>query len=357
MLSLPRMCRYLALLFCVGLTGCALEKYSFQTFGNSNQPATAYASSPRSDELALIYADYVARLLEGRSTGARITREVSDSSLAVGGALLAATETLKISAETVAQMGVGIVIVKELQKIFNAGGRSEAFADAAYLIRQAQGEYRQFNPNPSSRYLTENGAILVSRVDAAVHAARKSLNGRLPALRDLQQATQPMTMTGATRRSSGMPQTMFNAAGEKSSPGGGQMTQEDVDAAVDARAKELKKRGPESGGQRPSQPVELSTFQAEVITLRGKLTEIKGGALEALWRKRYSKEFPGERAARDTIFNELTTFQDTNSQSDGMMSQAAVAMLKEWKSDIAAVSSPSSIPTSSPGSSPTPPSS
>ena len=208
-------CRFFALFFCVALAGCAsLDKYSFETFGHPKQPQEAYANKTRSDELALIYADYVAQLLEGRSTGARVTREVSDSTLAVGGAFLAATETLEISAETVAGMGVGMVIIRELQKIFNAGGRSEAFTDAAYLIRQAQSEYRQYNPNPSPDRLTENGAILISRVDAAVHAARKSMNGRMPGLLDLKQATQPMTPDGADRKSSGTPQTMFTASGE-----------------------------------------------------------------------------------------------------------------------------------------------
>jgi hypothetical protein len=198
-----------------------MDKYSFETFGRPKQTFDNYnpeAGPRRSDLLALQYSDYVAKLLEGRSTGARVTREISDSSLAVGGALLAAKETLEISAEAVAHMGVGIVIIRELQGIFNARGRSEAFADAAYLIRQAQSEYRQYNPNPSSSRLTENGAILVARVDAAVHAARKSLNGRLPNLLDLKQATQPMTKEGATRESSGTPQTMFNAAGDAPLP-------------------------------------------------------------------------------------------------------------------------------------------
>jgi hypothetical protein len=198
-----------------------MDKYSFETFGRPKQTFDNYnpeAGPRRSDLLALQYSDYVAKLLEGRSTGARVTREVSDSTLAVGGAFLAATETLEIAAETVAGMGVGAVIIRELQKIFNAGGRSEAFADAAYLIRQAQSEYRQYNPNPLPDRLTENGAILVSRVDAALHAARKTLNGRMPGLLDLKQATQPMSEDGADRESSGTPQTMFTASGVQALP-------------------------------------------------------------------------------------------------------------------------------------------
>ena len=142
-----------------------------------------------------------------------MTRELSDSSLVVGGALTGAQETLGIAASSIASMGVGMVIAHELQGVFNARGRSEAFADAAYLIRQAQSELRQFNPDPSSERLTENGAILISRVDAAIHAARKTLNGRMPGLLDLQQATQPMTTAGARRVSSGVPETMFTASG------------------------------------------------------------------------------------------------------------------------------------------------
>lgn len=253
MLSLPQACRCFALLLCVALAGCAsLDKYSFETFGRPKRSET-YANNARSDELALIYADYVAQLLEGRSTGARVTREISDSSLAVGGAFLAATETLQISAETVAGMGVGAVIIRELQKIFNAGGRSEAFSDAAYLIRQAQGEYRQYNPNPSPDRLTENGAILISRVDAAVHAARKSMNGRMPGLLDLKQATQPMTRSGASRESSGTPQTISTASGETlqarvddavgvERTGTTQLSPKEIDALVEARIKKKEQR-------------------------------------------------------------------------------------------------------------------
>ena len=214
MISLLQAFRCFALLLSVALAGCAsLDKYSFETFGRPKQQQEIYANEPRSDKLALVYADYVAQLLEGRSTGARLTREGSDSALVVGAALAAAQQTLEISAETIAGIGLGTVILRELPGIFNARGRSEAFADAAYLIRQAQSEYRQYNPNPSPDYLTENGAILVSRVDAALHAARKSLNGRLPGLLDLQQATQPMTKAGADRESSGTPQTIFTASG------------------------------------------------------------------------------------------------------------------------------------------------
>ena len=215
--SLTHFFRCIALLLSVALAGCAsLDKYSYETF--VKPPAGDRRFTPAewpkdSDKRALLYADYQAQLLGGRATGSRVTRELSDSSLVVGGALTGAQETLGIAASSIASMGVGMVIAHELQGVFNARGRSEAFADAAYLIRQAQSELRQFNPDPSSERLTENGAILISRVDAAIHAARKTLNGRMPGLLDLQQATQPMTTAGARRVSSGVPETMFTASG------------------------------------------------------------------------------------------------------------------------------------------------
>jgi hypothetical protein len=217
MSSRPQPCRCLALVRCVALAGCAsLDKYSYETFRpDQTDPGAGVA---RSDALALIYADYVAKLLEGRSTGARLTRELSDSSLAIASTLTAAHETLKISAETLAIMGTGVLIVRDLQGIFNARGRSEAFADAAYLIRQAQAEYRGFNPEPSADYMTENGATLVRRVDSALYAARKTLIGRMPTLVDLQQAHQAMTESGASRKPPGTPTSLVTATGEPPLP-------------------------------------------------------------------------------------------------------------------------------------------
>jgi hypothetical protein len=332
MLSLPRTCRCFALLLCVALTGCALDKYSFQTFGQSNRPAQTYADSPRSDELALIYADYVARLLEGRSSGARVTREVSDSSLAVGGAFLAATETLEISAETVAGMGVGMVIIRELQKIFNAGGRSEVFADAAHLIRQAQSEFRQFNPNPRSDFLTENGAILVTRVDAAVHAARKSLNGRMPNLLDLKQATQPMTEDGATRKGSGTPGTMYNAAGDK--PGETGATAAELEGAVDRAVQEMKRIQPRQVKTQIVQPPTPTEAQATIDSLTAELSGTPN-TNESRIKQLHLDIVGGAQgtdmdALKDAVNEQLRATRNQFGTTDASVIASAQAQLKEY---------------------------
>lgn len=259
---------FLVLLLGMAAVSCeSLDKYSFESF----QPSAAQQKlTVRSDLLALQYADSVASLLERRATGARITREASDSTLMVAGALAAASEPLGIAAKTVSQGAVGVIILRELQGIFNSRGRSEAFADAAYLVRQAQGEYRQYNPNASSDQLTENGAILISRVDAALHAARKTLNGRMPALVDLQQATQRMTKAGAERRSSGTPQTIFTAAGDKPDLGG--VTPEQLQAAVDRGVQEMKREQQRLVKEQTVQPLTPTEAQGKIDSMTAELS-------------------------------------------------------------------------------------
>jgi hypothetical protein len=332
MFSRPQTCRYFALLLCVAVAGCApLNKYSFETF--SPPPGHVGEGVGRSDLLALIYSDYVARLLEGRSTGARFIREASDSSLAVGGALLAAKETLEISAETVAHMGVGIVIVQQLQKIFNAGGRSEAFADAAYLIRQAQNEYRQYNPEPSRAYMTENGAILVSRVDAAVYAAQKTLTGRLPALLDLKQATQRMTKDGATRKSSGTPKTMFNAAGD--APEESTVTPAQLEAAIDQAASKFNRRQAGVGGESKIRGLTLTAFQSDVESLMGKVNSLTEdqtvSAYNAIFKKSSDQSWEDQRKA---IYDSLNILKNAKPESGDTMSAKDMNALHSFKNAL-----------------------
>jgi hypothetical protein len=335
MLSLPQICRCLTLCFCVALVSCApLNKYSYETFRpnpkHDNYPAKGTA---RSDLLALVYADYVAKLLEGRSTGARITREISDSTLAIGGTLAGAQETLGITAETVARMGVGIVIIRELQGIFNARGRSEAFADAAYLVRQAQAEYRAFNPNPPSDIMTENGATLVRRVDSAVHAARKTLIGRMPSLLDLKQATQPMTEDGATKTEAGPTNQLETARGDALLPQG--VTKEDVRDAVAAEVKKIPRLQPGDGGKVTIVPIKQGDFQKRVGVQTLALKSLEDAAVEKVYEEIYSAlpTLPGQ-TKRTTIHADLIGIKKTPASADGTIPQAAVKLLEKYETAI-----------------------
>ncbi len=330
--------RCLGLFLSVALPGCAsLDKYSFETFARPKQTLDNYnpeAGAVRSDMLALHYADYVAKLLEGRSTGARITRETSDSLLVTGAALAGAQETLGIAVETVAGMGVGAVVIRELQGIFNARGRSEAFADAAYLIRQAQSEFRQYNPNPSPIRLTENGAILVSRVDAALHAARKTLNGRLPGLIDLQQATQPMTRDGARREGSGTPQTIFTAAGDK--PGQTTVAAAQMEAAVNRAVSKFNRRPEGKGDESNIRSLTLTAFQSDVEVQMGKLNSL---TMEEQMKAAYKGVFgqdstkPMEEQRQD-IYNSLNSLKNAKPANNGTMSQTQMDELNKIKNAL-----------------------
>jgi hypothetical protein len=332
MLSAPQALRYFAVFFSVALAGCAsLDKYSYETFRpNQTDPGAGVA---RSDALALIYADYVAKLLEGRSTGARITREASDSSLAIAGIITTAHEALKISAETLAKMGVGVLIVRELQGIFNARGRSEAFADAAYLIRQAQAEYRAFNPNPSPTFMTENGATLVRRVDAALHAARKTLIGRMPALLDLKQATQPMSEAGASRIGPGTPNYLATATGDAPVPTG--VTKEDIQAAVAAEVAKIPRQDPGRGGTVKPHPVKQGDFQKRVGVQTLALKSLEDAEVEKVYEEIYFTQppLPGQ-TKRAAIHADLIGIKESPANADGTIPQATVKLLEKYETAI-----------------------
>lgn len=333
--------RIIVLFLAAALTGCAsLDKYSFETFVKppAGDRRIAAADWPaRSDARALLYADYQARLLEGRGTGARVTRELSDSSLAIGGALAGGQEALGIAASSVAAMGVGLVITRELQGIFNARGRSEAFVDAAYLIRQAQNEYRQYNPNPSGDRLTENGAILISRVDAAMHAVLKSLNGRLPGLLDLQQATQPMTKAGANRGSSGTPQTIFTAAGNKPA----QTTPETVtpaqlQAAVDRAVLKFNRRTEGRGGESKIRSLTPTAFRNDVEALMGKLNSLTTDDQVKAAYKGFFGQAPTKsiEEQRQEIYDALNALKNASPGDDGMMKPMDMDELTKFKNAL-----------------------
>ncbi len=313
-----------------------MDKYSFETFARPKQTFEKYDPNngpARSDLLALQYADYVAKLLEGRGTGSRVTREASDSALAAGGAFVAAQETLGIAASSVAGMGVGAVILREMQGIFNARGRSEAFTDAAYLIRQAQAEYRAFNPNPSASQMTENGATLVRRVDSALHAARKTLNGRMPALLDLQQATQPMSTRGAVKTSAGPTNYLATATGNVPLPAG--VTREDVQAAVAAEVAKMPKQESGRGGMVKPQSVKQSDFQKRAGVQTLALKSLEDAQVQVVYEEVHPAGtlLPGE-TERSVIHADLIKIKAMQGTKDGTMPPDTVRLLEKYETAI-----------------------
>jgi hypothetical protein len=211
--------KLLRLFLCFALTACTtVDKYSFIRYGQTPDQTTNQfdptAIPPLSDVLALNYASSVASILRCKFNGARIAREISSTAQVALAAFAGAGAAFHWSATTITALGLGSAGIPELQKIFDAKGRAQVYQDAVRLIEEAEIEYLALNQRPSPTVLTQNGVTLFQRVTASIHVVEKTLAGNLPSVKDMQQATEPMTETGATRTAAGStPSNLIPASG------------------------------------------------------------------------------------------------------------------------------------------------
>ena len=208
------------LFLCFALTACTtIDKYSFIRYGQTPDQITnqfdATAIPPLSDVLALNYASSVASILRCKFNGARIAREISSTAQVALAAFAGAGAAFHYSASAITALGLASAGIPELQKIFDAKGRAQVYQDAVRLIEEAEIEYLALNQRPSSTELTQNGVTLFQRVTASVHVVEKTLAGNLPSVQDMQQATEPMSQTGATPTAAGStPSNLIPANGK-----------------------------------------------------------------------------------------------------------------------------------------------
>jgi hypothetical protein len=205
---------------CFALTACTtIDKYSFIRYGQTPNQTThqfeATAIPPLSDVLALNYASSVASILRCKFNGARIAREISSTAQVALAAFAGAGAAFHYSASTVTALGLGSAGIPELQKIFDAKGRAQAYQDAVRLIEEAEIEYLALNQRPSPTVLTQNGVTLFQRVTASIHVVEKTLAGNLPSVEDMQKATERMSESGATKTAAGStPSNLIPANGK-----------------------------------------------------------------------------------------------------------------------------------------------
>lgn len=201
-----RFFRSTALVLCLALAGCAnTDKLTFFNYGVTPNPGATAPMDPMvapavSDGLAVNYANSMQIIMRSNATGSRITREVSSTvqiALAAFGGVGAA---FNYSATTLAILGLGSAGIPEMQKVFNAKGRGEAYTQAADMIQDAVFDYYAHNPAPSSTDFTPNGLTLVKNVSAAVSLVENTLIGQLPSQRQMLQAVEGMTPEGTSRQ-------------------------------------------------------------------------------------------------------------------------------------------------------------
>ena len=180
------------LLLTICLVSCATDKTTFLNYGG-RQPPDVMTAPQVSDGLAINYANSIEIIMRCQATGNKITREVSATAqvgLAAFGGLGAA---LHWSTTTLTILGLGSAAIPQLQRIFDAGGRAEAYNQAAEMIQDAVLEYYAHNPNPSAGDFTPNGLTLVKKVASAINLVNDTIIGHLPSQGDMQKAVEKMT--------------------------------------------------------------------------------------------------------------------------------------------------------------------
>ncbi len=205
---MKRLLRSTAIVTALALAGCSSDPATFTTFthrgGSPKGVVTAAVAPHYTDALALNYANFVESEFRARATGARYSREGTNTALAGLSGFTAAAGTLAYSASTVTGLGMATAGIVELQHIFDAKGRSNAYSEAALRIHSAIKDFVALNLNHvSDKEITANGWTLANIVQANADMVNKVLNGHLPTPEDLIQATEPMTTRGATSQATG----------------------------------------------------------------------------------------------------------------------------------------------------------
>lgn len=199
---MSKLTRWSALALCLGLAACSSDPATFLTYAHqkTETPGTfdATKAPQRTDALALNYANSVESIFRARSTGARYTREGSDTALVGLAAFTGAAESMTINASSLSAMGLASSGLLQLRNIFDAKGRSNAYFEAAERIHSAIKDYGAHNLNDvSETQLTPNGWTLVNVVQSNIDIVSKILNGHLPSPEALAQASEPMSPRGA----------------------------------------------------------------------------------------------------------------------------------------------------------------
>ncbi len=188
------------------LSACVnTDKLTFFNYGKKPNPGAAAPSDPMvapavSDGLAINYANSMEIIMRANATRSRITREVSSTAQVALAAFGGVGAAFNYSATTLAALGMSSAGIPELQKLFNAKGRAEAYNQAAEMIKDGVWEYYSLNPSPSSTDFTPNGLTLVKRVSSAISLVDTALVGQLPSRKQMLQAVEEMSPEGTVRQ-------------------------------------------------------------------------------------------------------------------------------------------------------------
>ena len=314
------------------MVGCSsADKFSFVEYSRNPSQYDAPGAAPRwgaTDQQALQFSSNVARLLRAKATGARMTRDVSNSLQVSMAALAGANSAFGFSDRSLAVLGLGSALIPDVQGIFNAQGRGDAYLDAVRLIETAQGAYMAHNQQPSATELTQNGATLIQRTQASVHVVEKVLSGRVPTIVDLEQATEAMSDVGAFETNPGPAFNHIEPTGL-----GPTVEAQAVAKAVAQAVAGIERRVPVTGEPSNVQPLTPTKFQKEVGALTNKMGHSTDAWVDGVYSKLHPQAgpLPPGKSKRDHIYEELSALRNTKPQADGLMGNEAMDQLERFR--------------------------
>jgi hypothetical protein len=208
---IPQLRRPLAASLSFVVVGCATDTTTFLNYGTARSSAAPPSrvellNAPDvSDGLAINYANSVEIIMRCKATQNRIAREVSSTAQIALAAFAGAGAALGYGVTTLTVLGLSSAGVPQLQSLFDAKGRSEAYNQAAEMIHDGVIEYYDHNSVPRNDQLTPNGVTLVKKVSAAVNLVNDTMEGRLPSRAVMSNALEAMTPEGTKPQVPGQP--------------------------------------------------------------------------------------------------------------------------------------------------------
>ncbi|MBI4694489.1 MAG: hypothetical protein HY749_10750 [Gammaproteobacteria bacterium] len=205
------------------LAGCGgipvTQEYKRLYLFQSKEADGVLAADPATvgDQDVLAFSSQIASALRERMSISRIARQSAGTVQVLTAAVAAGLGATTANLGAITALAGTSSVMPQLEGIFGATERAEAYAQGAHYIENAQAEYfaaLAARRTPASARLTPEAAVLFKRTMGALSLVEKALNAQLPTIRELQDAG-AQTQAGLVQDIALSRETLDMAAGEK----------------------------------------------------------------------------------------------------------------------------------------------
>lgn len=144
------------------------------------------------DRVVVDFMDQVKNSLRKRMNYSRIIREISASAQVLTAAAAAVLGATQGNLTTVAIIAATSAVIPDMQDIFDAKAKAQAYDDGLHLIEEAEGRYiltLTGSGEISNKALTVQAANLYVEVLACLKLVEKALTAKIPSIKELQVAS------------------------------------------------------------------------------------------------------------------------------------------------------------------------